>query len=102
MMDTPLFLFGMKLHRQQGHLEFFDADFCNTIMVQSPSFAGLTLGECCKIINETLRKSGFGQEGLHVGKLKDIDDFDLSKIVVRDEYKISLRFNDFPQALNAF
>jgi hypothetical protein len=35
MMQTPLFLFGMKLYRQEGHLEFFDADFCNTILVKS-------------------------------------------------------------------
>ena len=25
MMDTALFLFGMKLHRQEGSIEFFDA-----------------------------------------------------------------------------
>jgi hypothetical protein len=34
MMNTPLFLFGMKLFRQTGHLEFFDADFCNTIIIK--------------------------------------------------------------------
>jgi hypothetical protein len=102
MMNSPLFLFGMKLYRQQGHLEFFDADFCNTIMVQCPSFTGLTLGECCEIVNEHLRRNGFNNEGVKVGKLKDIDDFDLSKILVREEYKVSIRFNDFTQALEAF
>ena len=35
MMSTPLFLFGMKLFRQEGFIEFFDADFCNTITVES-------------------------------------------------------------------
>lgn len=44
MMSTPLFLFGMKLFRQQGFVEFFDADFCNTILVTSKAFTDKTLG----------------------------------------------------------
>ena len=31
MMDTALFLFGMKLYRQEGSVEFYDADFANTL-----------------------------------------------------------------------
>ena len=35
MMDTALFLFGLKLHRMEGHVRFFDADFLNTLEVGS-------------------------------------------------------------------
>ena len=31
MMDTALFLFGLKLHRQEENIKFYDADFLNTI-----------------------------------------------------------------------
>jgi hypothetical protein len=54
MMNTPLFLFGMKLFRQNGHLEFFDADFCNTIIIKQDDFVDLSLREVCGIINEML------------------------------------------------
>ena len=30
-MDTALFLFGMKLHRMSENINFFDADFANTL-----------------------------------------------------------------------
>ena len=83
MMDTALFLFGMKLHRQHGNIEFFDADFSNTIIVNTPYFIDKTLADCNKIINESLRLSGFEGDLLEVGQLKDIDDFDLNNIVVR-------------------
>ena len=33
MMDTPLFLFGMKLHRHYYNIEFYDADFANTLLI---------------------------------------------------------------------
>jgi len=95
MMDTALFLFGMKLHRQVGSIEFFDADFSNTITINSPYFVDKTLSDCNKVINETLRLSGFSGNLLEVGKLKDIDDFDLNQIVVRKGLKISIRFNTF-------
>lgn len=98
-MDTSLFLFGMKLHRQVGSIEFFDADFSNTLIVKSQYFTDKTLEDCNKIINEVLRISGFTGELLEVGKLRDIDDFDLNKIVVRKGLKISVRFNTFSQAL---
>jgi adenine-specific DNA methylase len=52
MMDTPLFLFGMKIHRHQFNVEFFDADFANTLLIESQTFTDKTLGECCKIIND--------------------------------------------------
>ena len=35
MMDTALFLFGVKLHNQQGQVQFHDADFLNTLQVSS-------------------------------------------------------------------
>lgn len=38
---------------------------------------------------------------LNVGKLKGIDDFNLKKIVVRDGFRITARFNDFPSAFHA-
>lgn len=100
MMDTALFLFGMKLYRQDKSIEFFDADFSNTITVNSPMFAQKTLYDCMCIINEALTLSGFSGELLEVGELKDIHDFDMQKIVVRK--KISCRFNSFSQALEAF
>lgn len=59
MMSTPLFLFGMKLFRQVGHLEFFDADFCNSLLVKSDDLVGVTLNETCSIINMMLQKAGF-------------------------------------------
>ena len=102
MMQTPLFLFGMKLYRQNGHLEFFDADFCNTVLVKSEALVDLTLRDVCNIINEMLQKSGFEGELLKIGTLKDLEDFDLGKISVRRDYQISLRFNTFYDALNAF
>lgn len=46
MMDTALFLFGMKLHRQIGSVEFYDADFCNTLTITSPYFVDKTLADC--------------------------------------------------------
>lgn len=102
MMQTPLFLFGMKLFRQDGHLEFFDADFCNTILVKSQPLVDLTLRDVCNIINEMLVKSGFEGNLLKIGKLKDLEDFDLGKILVRQDYQISLRFNTFYDALEAY
>ena len=102
MMDTALFLFGMKLHRQVGSIEFFDADFSNTIIVKSQYFTDKTLADCNKVINETLRLSGFTGELLEVGQLKDIEDFNLNQIIVRKGLKISVRFNTFTQALQAF
>ena len=102
MMDTALFLFGMKLHRQVGSIEFFDADFSNTITVYSDYLIDKSLYDCSKIINETLRSSGFTGKLLEVGQLKDINDYDLNNIVVRKGLKISLRLNSFPDALNAF
>ena len=59
MMSTPLFLFGMKLYRQLGSIEFFDADFCTTLLIKSVSFDDRPLGEVCEIINEALVKSNY-------------------------------------------
>lgn len=102
MMSTPLFLFGMKLHRQEGYMEFFDADFCNTVLVSSDELlADISLRDACAIINETLIKAGFDEPLLAVGKLKDLE-FDLGKILVRKNFQVSLRFNSFADALKGF
>lgn len=78
MMDTALFLFGMKLHRQVGSIEFYDADFSNTITVTTNFFTDKTLSDCMKVLNETLILSGFTGDLLEVGSLKDLEDFDLA------------------------
>jgi hypothetical protein len=103
MMDHPLFLFGLKLHGMEGAVEFFDADFCNTLVIKSDFFDGVTLSRVCEMLNQVLVGAGFQRDNLQVGKLKDIsDDFDLDNIVVREDYKISLRFRNFEQALLAY
>ena len=51
MMDHPLFLFGLKLHGMQGAVEFFDADFCNTLVIKSDLFEGVTLSRVCEMLN---------------------------------------------------
>lgn len=102
MMNSALFLFGMRLYQMKGNLSFFDSDFLNTIMISSPIFENRTLGECCEIINEVLKSSGFGQSLLKVGILKDLNDFDLKTIIVRQGFKIALRFNQFESAFGAW
>ena len=87
-MDTSLFLFGMKLHRQEGAIEFFDADFSNTICVRSAAFEDQTLGDSCKIINEVLESTGFNSKNLTIGTLKGIDDFDLRNVLVRKNFDV--------------
>lgn len=79
-MNTALFLFGMKLHKQQGSIEFFDADFSNTLVVSSNYFTDKLLGECCEAINTIFTHSGFNGNGVTVGKLKGIEDFELSQV----------------------
>lgn len=59
MMNDPMFLFGLKLYDMPDEVEFFDADLCNSLMVQSESFVGKTLGKCCKSINHILVREGF-------------------------------------------
>jgi hypothetical protein len=56
MMNTQLFLFGMKLHRQHGSLEFFDADLCNNLQVSADVFIDKPLYDCCQLINELLSR----------------------------------------------
>lgn len=51
MMDHPLFLFGLKMHDMPGAVEFFDADFCNTLVIKSDLFENATLKECCSMLN---------------------------------------------------
>ncbi|CDW71658.1 ph domain containing protein [Stylonychia lemnae] len=101
--NTAMFLFGLKLYNQERHIEFLDADFCNTIAIESQSFEGKSLGECCSLLNQYMIMSGFQEDILVVGKLKGLgNDFDLSKMIVRDNYKISVRLNNFEQALQVF
>ena len=102
MMDTALFLFGMKMHQQEGNIEFFDADFSNTLTVYSPFFFDKSLRDCCLIVNETLLTSGYSGRLMEVGKLKEISDYDLNNIVLRKGLQLSLRMNSFPEALEAF
>ena len=82
-------------------MEFFDADFCNTVMVSSEDMVDLSLKDACSVINETLIRGGFDDPLLEVGKLKDLE-FDLGKILVRKNFQVSLRFNSFSDALKGF
>ena len=101
MMDTALFLFGLKLHRQEGHVKFHDADFLNTLYIQSVLFEDQTLGDCCRLINEVLSNAGYQGRLFSVGQLKEIDDFNLGEAVVGSNTKmrIALRFNSFTEAI---
>jgi hypothetical protein len=103
MMDHPLFLFGLKLYDMSGAVEFFDADFCNTLVIKSDLFDQVSLQECCQMLNQILLRNGFMSKLLEVGQLKDIsEDFDLRNIVVRSDYKIQLRFSNFEEAKTAY
>ena len=51
MNDTPLFNFGLKLYDMPEAIEFFDADFCNTLVVRSDHFENLTLAQVAAMIN---------------------------------------------------
>ena len=97
-----MFLFGMKMHRQIGSIEFSDADFANTLSIHSKSFAGKSLEECCHIINHCLRDSGFAQDMMKVPTFKQIDDFELKHIRVNKKLKIQLRMNSFDDALRVY
>ena len=72
MMRDPMFLFGLKLHDMPDDVEFFDADLCNSIMIRSEYFNGMTLGKVCETLNHLLMRNGFAGELLEIGKLKDI------------------------------
>jgi hypothetical protein len=51
MMDEPMFLFGLKLFDMPGAVEFYDADFCNTLVIKSMFFEDMSLKQCCEMIN---------------------------------------------------
>ena len=96
MMDHPLFLFGLKLYDMPGTVEFFDADFCNTLVVRSDLFEGQSLADCCRWLNGALSSNGYHGPELQVGQLKDItEEFNLNDIVLKAEFKVQLRFTDF-------
>lgn len=104
MMDTAMFLFGLKLHRQKGKVKFYDADFLNTLEVKADFFVGLTLSQCCNIVNEILSSAGFSGRMFSVGQLNEIDDFNLGEAIVdsaNTQMKINLRFNSFTDAMEA-
>ena len=67
MMAHPLFLFGMKLYDMPGAVEFFDADFCNTLVVRSDEFENVPLKEVCFLLNQYLLKNGFVSNLLEIG-----------------------------------
>jgi len=67
MMDHPLFLFGLKLYDMPGAVEFFDADFCNTLVVKSDQFENKSLKEVAGMINAYLISKGFRGQSLEVG-----------------------------------
>ncbi len=78
-----------------GSVEFYDADLANTLNIESPFFIGKTLQEVNTVINEALFLSGYLGELLEIGTLKGLEDFDLTRIIVRKGLKVSLRFNSF-------
>jgi len=103
MMEHPLYLFGLKLYDMQGSVEFFDADFCNTLVVKSGQFENKSLWEVSGIINSYLLKNGFKGRLLEVGSLKDVsEEFKLENISVNLDFSIQLRFHNFPEAMNAY
>ena len=55
------------------------------------------------MLNQILIRHGFLGKLLDVGQLKDIsEEFDLNDILIRSEYKIQLRFEDFEEAKSAY
>lgn len=78
MMDTALFLFGLKMHKQEGHVKFYDADFLNVVQISSTLFYDRELGDCCRLVNEALSDAGFSGRLFEVGQLREIDDFNLN------------------------
>jgi len=84
-------------------VKFYDADFLNTVQVSCTLFYERTLGDVCDMVNEALSNSGFSGSLFEVGRLREIDDFDLSGAMVgsNTSMKISLRFNSFNEALEA-
>lgn len=95
MMDTALYLFGMKLYRQKDCIEFFDADFMNTIYIKSEDFNGKTLQACCNFINEYLFARGAQETQFKVARLSNLEDFDIGGVVVDEGCEIALRMNSF-------
>ena len=43
-------------------MEFFDADFCNTLIIRSEGLEEMNLNQACSVINECLIKGGFEGE----------------------------------------
>ena len=99
MMDTALYLFGLKLYRQQESIEFFDADFMNTIYVKSDEFQGKTLNACCNLINEFLSAHGYDGNLLKVVNISNLQDFNLGEVIVDDTNQIALRMHSFTHTL---
>lgn len=99
MMDTALYLFGMKLYKQEGSIEFFDADFMNAIKIKSDQFQGMSLRHCCNMINEFLTSHEYKGKLFTIPKLTSLDDFDLGNVNVGEGAAIMLRMNSFTETL---
>ena len=95
-MKSPMFLFGLKLGVAPNHVDFFDADFCNALIIQSGILEGMSLEYCCDVINQLLTANGFQRNLLEVGKLNlKTREFSLKEMIVKKEYKIHIRFANF-------
>lgn len=95
--------FGMKFYDQQQSIAFFDADFANTLSINSKEFNNKPLSHARDFINATLLNSGFESEDLcTVGKLKALHDVQLENVLVRPNTNISIRFHNFSEAKEAF
>ena len=71
--------------------------------MKSDLFEALSLKECCDILNQSLVQNGSMGSLLEVGKLKDVsEEFELSNIVLKSEFKIQLRFLNFREAYAAY
>ena len=100
---SPVYKFGMKFYDQQKNIHFSDADFANTLSIQSEEFSNKRLVDACDIINTVLVNSGFTNDDLCiVGKLKALNDINLENVLVRPQTSISVRFHNFSEAKEAF
>ena len=100
---SPAYQFGMKFYDQQKNLYFYDADFGNTLSIQSKEFENKSLNHTWSIINSVLLNSGFtGDDLWMIGNLKSISDFKLENVLVRPNASVSVRFHNFYEAKEAF
>jgi len=102
-LTSPVYRFGMKFYDQQKNIHFSDADFANTLSIQSKKFDNRSLSDACKIINTVLLSSGFSSEDLcTIGNLKAMADVQLENVLVRPNTNVSVRFHNFYEAREAY